>query len=135
VRHVENFHTAGKLGFVLCVKESSFRRSEQLGVVCAALSRYQGFPSSKRQPIRDDVVEDFPLFRTQSSGGREPRRRLASSLSASQEEALPNQKTESRQSSRAERDVVISAVSQTMLCAMTPSCSVAEIVLSRLTWA
>jgi hypothetical protein len=66
VRHVENFHTAGKLGFVLCVKESSFRRSEQLGVVCAALSRYQGFPSSKRQPIRDDVVEDFPLFRKDS---------------------------------------------------------------------
>jgi hypothetical protein len=66
VRHVENFHTAGKLGFVLCVKESSFRRSEQLGVVCAALRRCQGFPSSKRQPTRDDVVEDFPLFRKES---------------------------------------------------------------------
>ena len=54
------------------MKESSFRRSEQLGVVCAALRRYQGFPSSKRQPTRDDVVEDFPLFRKDDSVQRRP---------------------------------------------------------------
>lgn len=33
----ENFLAAGKLDFVRWVKESSLRRSEQHGVVCAAL--------------------------------------------------------------------------------------------------